>query len=196
LDVLSVDFSRQVKELAAVLKDLQRLADLGDLPICYEHSTLKVHFPGCDAQSVETLCDDLGITRGVVSQDENFDSFVGTEIALMFPFAPSRTPSECDFYEKPVLERQHVQANIDWTNMLSPSSPVLTEEDYSTHSEQSYDQVDDFGIEEPNPWLSVSSPSGYESLHTSEADSVDMHTPLEYQGVEGMYRFIAHCEAR
>jgi hypothetical protein len=196
LDVLSVDFSRAVKELAAVLKDLQRLADLGDLPISYEHSTLKIHFPGCDAQSVETLCDDLGITRGVVNQDENFDSFVGTDIALMFPFAPSRTPSECIFYEKPVLERQYVQPNIDWTNMLSPTSDVLTEEAYSTHSEQSYDQVDDFGVEEPNPWLSVSSPSGYESLHTSEAGSIDMYTPLEFQGVEGMYRFMAHCEAR
>jgi hypothetical protein len=43
LDVLSVDFSRAVKELAAVLKDLQRLAELGDLPISYEHSTLKVY---------------------------------------------------------------------------------------------------------------------------------------------------------
>ena len=192
LDVLSVDFSRAVKELAAVLKDLQRLAQLGDLPITYENSKLKVHFPGCDAQSVETICNDFEVTRGTVREDEGFDSFVGTDIALMFPFAPSQTPSECSFYEKPVESRQHVQANIDWTNMLSPS--VTDTEGYSIHSEQSYDPLDDVVTE--NPWLSVSSPSGYDSLHTSEADDMDMDIPLEYQGVEGMYRFIAHCESR
>ncbi|KAJ4367683.1 hypothetical protein N0V83_007268 [Neocucurbitaria cava] len=192
LDVLSVDFSRAVKELAAVLRDLQRLSELGDLPITYEHSTLKIHFPGCDAETVETICNELEVQRGVVHQDEDFDSFVGTEIALLFPFAPSRTPSECEFFDKPVTGRQHVQPIIDWQHMLSPSS--VGSEAYSTHSEHSFDELEDF-TEEPNPWLSVSSPSGYESLHTSEADEMDMHTPLEYQGVEGMYRFMAQCES-
>jgi hypothetical protein len=193
LDVLSVDFSRAVKELAAVLKDLQRLAELGDLPITYEHSTLKVHFPGCDAESVETICNDLEVQRGVVHQDEDFDAFVGTDIALLFPFAPSQTPSECSFYDKPVHGRQHVQPVIDWQHMLSPAS--VSSEAYSTHSEHSFDDLADL-TEGPNPWLSMSSPSGYDSLYTSEADEMDMHTPLEYQGVEGMYRFMAQCESR
>ncbi|KAH3992305.1 hypothetical protein HBI81_193730 [Parastagonospora nodorum] len=193
LDVLSVDFSRAVKELAAVLKDLQRLSELGDLPISYEHSTLKVHFPGVDASTVETICNDLEVQRGVVGQDEDFDSFIGTDIALLFPFAPSRSPSECSFFDKPVTGRQHVQPVIDWQHMLSPSS--VTSDEYSTHSEHSFDDLADF-TEEPNPWLSSSSPSGYESLHTSEADEMDMHTPMEYQGLEGMYRFMAQCESR
>ncbi|KAH7085857.1 hypothetical protein BKA63DRAFT_28131 [Paraphoma chrysanthemicola] len=192
LDVLSVDFSRAVKELAAVLKDLQRLSELGDLPITYQHSTLKVYFPGCDAESVEILCNDLGVSRGVVHQDEDFDAFVGTDIALLFPFAPSQTPSECSFFDKPVQGRQNVQPVIDWKHMLSPSS--LSSEAYSTHSEHSFDDLADF-TEEPNPWLSPS-PSGYESLHTSEAEEMDMHTPMEYQGIEGMYRFMAQCESR
>ncbi|KAH4599652.1 hypothetical protein HBI37_199490 [Parastagonospora nodorum] len=193
LDVLSIDFSRAVKELAAVLKDLQRLSELGDLPISYEHSTLKVHFPGVDASTVETICNDLEVQRGVVGQDEDFDSFIGTDIALLFPFAPSRSPSECSFFDKPVTGRQHVQPVIDWQHMLSPSS--VTSDAYSTHSEHSFDDLADF-TEEPNPWLSSSSPSGYESLHTSEADEMDMHTPMEYQGLEGMYRFMAQCESR
>tara|TARA_R110002003_G_scaffold32_8_gene1964 strand:+ start:2423 stop:3580 length:1158 start_codon:yes stop_codon:yes gene_type:complete len=192
LDVLSVDFSRAVKELAAVLKDLQRLSELGDLPISYERSTLKVYFPGCDAESVETLCDDLGVSRGVVHQDEDFDAFVGTDIALLFPFAPSQTPSECSFFDKPVQGRHIVHPVIDWQHMLTPSS--VSSEAYSTHSEHSFDDLADF-TEEPNPWLS-SSPSGYESLHTSEAEDMDMHTPMEYQGIEGMYRFMAQCESR
>ncbi|KAH9865394.1 hypothetical protein J1614_008977 [Plenodomus biglobosus] len=190
LDILSVDFSRAIKELAAVLKDLQRLASLGDLPISYEHSTLKVHFPGCDAQSVETICNEFEVQRGAVHQDAEFDAFVGTDIALLFPFAPSRTHSECEFYDKPVTSRQHVQPIISWQHMLSPST--VDSEDYSTHSEQSYDELDDLAVE-TNPWLS--SLSGYDSLHTSEADDMDLHTPLEYTGVEGMYRFMAQCES-
>jgi hypothetical protein len=194
LDMLSVDFSRAVKELAAVLGDLQRLSSLGDLPITYDDSTLKVHFPGCDGDSVEILCNELGIQRGVVNQDEDFDSFVGTEIALLFPFAPSQTPSECSFFEKDVSGRQNT-APIDWQSMMPP--PGFTSPDeYSTHSEDGYEFED--GVEE-NPW--ISSPSGYDSLHTSDvedsmvlADTHDMHTPLEYQGIEGIYRFLEQCE--
>jgi hypothetical protein len=185
IDLLSVDFSRQVKELAAVLKDLQRLSGLGDLPITYQSSTLKVHFPGCDAQTVESICNELNVSRGVIQQDEEFDSFVGTEIALLFPFAPSRTPSECSFYEKSVDYRQEP---IDWRNMMAES--VLTPE-YSTQSEDGLDFED---LAE-NPWNS--SQSGYESLRDSEiGESMDEHTPLEYQGVEGIFRFMEQCESR
>ncbi|CBX92373.1 hypothetical protein LEMA_P050790.1 [Plenodomus lingam JN3] len=191
LNILSVDFSRAVKELADVLKDLQRLSSLGDLPISYEQSTLKVHFPGCDAQSVETICNELEVQRGVVHQEEDFDAFVGTDIALLFPFAPSQTPSECEFYNEPVVGRQHVQPIINWQHMLSPST--VESEDYSVRSEQSYEVLHDVLLE-TNPWL-PSSLSGYDSLHTSEADDMDIHTPLEYTNVEAMYRFMAQCES-
>jgi hypothetical protein len=186
LDLLSVDFSRAVKELAAVLKDLQRLSTLGDLPLSYESSTLKVHFPGCDAESVEIICDELEVQRGVVHQDEDFDAFVGTDIALLFPFASSRSPSECSFYEKSVTGRQQP---IEWRNMMSPSHHSV--DGYSTHSEDGLD-FEDLG---ENPW--VSSPSGYESLQASDMEEpMDMHTPLEYQGIEGIYRFMEQCESR
>ncbi|KAF2120661.1 hypothetical protein BDV96DRAFT_641324 [Lophiotrema nucula] len=184
MDLLSVDFSRAVKELAAVLKDLQRLATLGDLPISYESNRLVIHFPGCDAESVERLCLELGVQRGVVNQDDDFDSFVGTEIALLFPFAPTRSPSECSFYEKSVTGRQQP---IDWRPMMSPA--LTASEDYSTHSEDGLEDYEDLA---ENPW--ISSPSGYESLDELE-DSMDMHTPLEYQGIEGIYRFMEQCES-
>jgi hypothetical protein len=192
LDVLSVDFSRAVKELAAVLKDLQRLSSLGDLPISYEASTLKIHFPGCDAETVEKICNELNIQRGSIFQDEDFDSFVGTDIALLFPFAPTRSPSECSFYEKDVSGRQYP---IEWGHMMTPSTISSDLDAYSTHSEDGMDFED--LIEEGNPWLSSSSPSGYGSLHASDAEEeLDMHTPLEYQGFEGIYRFMEQCEAR
>ncbi|KAF2746419.1 hypothetical protein M011DRAFT_404182 [Sporormia fimetaria CBS 119925] len=186
LNTLSVDFSRSIKELAAILNDLQRIAELGDLPITYEASSLQVHFPGCDSGTVESLCNELGIQRGVIHQDEDFDAFAGTEIALLFPFAPSQSPSECSFYEKSVSARQ---PPVDWRNMLA--TPCSEDDQYSTQSE------DDFGFEdiEQNPW--ESSPSGYESLHSSDMaeSALDLHSPLEYQGIEGIYRFMEQCDS-
>ena len=118
----------------------------------------------------------------------SFESFVGTEIALLFPFASSRSPSECSFYEKSVTGRQHP---IDWQTMISPR--VVSVDEYSTYSDMGLEFED--LANEPNPWLS--SPSGYESLHLSDAEEAfEMHTPLEYQGIEGIYRFIEQCESR
>ncbi|KAF2636991.1 hypothetical protein P280DRAFT_472511 [Massarina eburnea CBS 473.64] len=190
IDLISVDFSRAVKELAAVLKDIQRLSALGDLPITYEDSTLKIHFPGCDAETVERICDEFSIQRGVIHQDEGFDAFVGAEIALLFPHAPSRTPSECEFYDKPVEGRQYP---IDWRNMMTPSVFSGVSDLCSVPSDSGMG-FEDLGDEES--WATPSTGSGYESLHLSEAEEMDMHTPLEYQGIGGIYRVIEHCETR
>lgn len=187
LDLLSVDFSRAVQELAGTLADLKRLAALGDLPISYEHATLKVHFPGCDAATVESLCDEFHIQRGTVSQDAAFDSFVGTDIALLFPFAPTRSPSECSFFEKDVAARQ---APIDWRPMMASSSSAASDL-FSSNSDdgRGYEYVE----EVQNPWTLESDEEGYESLHASDVE-LDAHTPLEYQGFEGIYRFMEQCE--
>lgn len=186
LDILSVDFSRAVKELAGTLKDLQRLSSLGDLPITYEQSSLKIHFPGCDAGTVEKVCDEFGVQRGVISQDEDFDSFVGTEIALLFPFAPTRSPSECSFYEKDVAARQNP---IDWRPMMASSVLSDDSDTFSIHS----DGHDFENVLEDNPWA-ISDEEGYESLHASDVE-YDFHSPLEYQGFEGIYKFMEQCEA-
>ena len=199
LDVLTVDFSRALKELATILNDLKRLAALGDLPITYQNSCLRVHFPGCDMDTVERLAVELGLQRGIVGQDLEFDQFVGTEIALMFPFASSKTASECAFFDEPVNRRLFYQDIFDWRSDGQPKT--LTSPDFSTRSQQSEDMIDYDRVED-NPWLS--SPSGYESLHSSELDDSgrvyekhgdSKHSPLEYQGIEGIYRFIEQCDA-
>lgn len=90
LDVLSVDFARALKDFAVTLNDLKSLSTLGDLPITLENkNTLRVRFPGCDADTVERLCEEVGVQRGIILQDEDFDSLAGTRMALMFPFAPT-----------------------------------------------------------------------------------------------------------
>ena len=195
LDVLSVDFSRALKDLAAVLNCLKRLSALGDLPITYEGSSIKVHFPGCDADTVERICDELNIARGTVIQDEAFNAFAGTEIALLFPFAPSEQVSECgeSLFESspppPPRKRLAAREVISLEEMFTASSPA-----YSTQSDSGLEDI--LEAEEYNPWLS-SSPSGYESVRSgSDASPLpSKHDPLEYQGFEGIYRFIEELDA-
>lgn len=209
LDVLSVDFSRALKDLAAVLNDLKRISQLGDLPITYQGSNLRVHFPGCDAETVENLCEEFGMQRGVVTQDEDFDAFAGTEIALLFPFAPSTAPSVAASEENDaaIWFEQPRKQKVEWHTMVSPSTVSDEDEHFSTISAQTEDMEDDdlhFELPESskNPWESdsPSTPSGYETLHYSSPSHSSRHTgvesagPLEYQGLEGIYRFIEECD--
>jgi len=191
LDVLSADFSRTLKDLAATLNDLKRLSALGDLPLTYEGEHLRVHFPGCDAGTVECLCKELAVSRGTVVQDEEFDSFAGTEIALLFPFAPSKEASmdDCEsFFEQHMYQSKHQP--IDVHSMFTPSGTPA----YSTQSAHSdFSELEDVMGE--NPWLS--SQSGYESVRSGSGSAYgpDTHSPLEYQGFEGIYRFIEELDS-
>jgi len=192
LDVLSVDFSRTLKDLAAVFNDLKRLSALGDLPLTYEGSHLRVHFPGSDADTVERLCCELGITRGTVIQDEAFDAFAGTEIALLFPFAPGTDVFAEDdiesYFDTPAATKFRP---IEIQSMFTPSEAVTPA--YSTQSAQSASDLADEIAE--NPWLSPS-PSGYESVRSNGSGyESEKHSPLEYQGFEGIYRFIEELDS-
>jgi hypothetical protein len=204
LDILSIDFSRALKELAVILNDLKRLSNIGDLPITYQNSCLRVHFPGCDSETVERLALELDLQRGVIGQDAEFDAFAGTEIALLFPFAPSKTISERSFYQKPVQGRQ-INRDIFDPYWIREPDPIL----FSEHgdSPEEYSTRSDAGLEHDmvevaaNPWAEGTL-SGYESVHSSElssagrvAEKQSHATPLEYQGIEGIYRFMELCEA-
>jgi len=73
LDELNVDFQETIRDISAVFQDLRRLATLGDLPISLvDQHTLRVHFHGCDAEIVTRLCDEVGVMRGVIHEDERF----------------------------------------------------------------------------------------------------------------------------
>ncbi|EDN06815.1 casein kinase II beta 2 subunit [Histoplasma mississippiense (nom. inval.)] len=129
MDFLSIDFARALKDFAAVLNDLKRLATLGDLPLSlHDQSTLRVRFPGCDVESVERLCDEVGVQRGVIRQDEDFETRNGTEMALLFPFAPSHVESDSELF--PVANYRHKSPDmLNWRHMmlseeLTESSPV------------------------------------------------------------------------
>jgi hypothetical protein len=204
MTMLSVDFARALKDLAAVMNDLKRLATLGDLPIHLANSTtLRVRFPGCDIDIVEALCRELGIRRGLVYQDADFDVQNGTNMALLFPFAPSKEPSEAAYSPDIRPTKRQRREDVAWDGMMSHAkSPG-----YSHKSASTLD-IDEYNIVHKNPWLS--SPSGYSSLHSSEHDEVGaLFEPLlvdnvnasaatnaasDYEGLEGIYRFLEECD--
>lgn len=229
MNTLAIDFARALKDLAAVMNDLKRLAVLGALPLLLiNETTLRVRFPGCDADTVESLCTELGIRRGIVGQDEDFEVQHGAEMALLFPFAPSKPASDADHYDlhggRPT--KRPKRDNVDWSDMLSPArvhSPSLSAGsfEFETISPRANGQQEDVigymsanGEIVANPWLSDPRPvslSDYESLHPSETEEdVAMYfrpdhraysterghdeSQAEYEGIEGIYRFIEQCD--
>ncbi|KAG9243201.1 hypothetical protein BJ878DRAFT_543502 [Calycina marina] len=167
LDMLSVDFSRALKDLAGTMNDLKRLASFGDLPITLENkSTLRVRFPGCDAETVERLCDEVGVQRGIIDQDTDSDASVGPQVALIFPYVPTLEPI-----------------------LFSPSGSLLSQ---SSHD---YDQVENFaenlwadGSE------SMSDASEHESDLFTRPRQLQNPSSAEYERLEGIYRFIEQCD--
>lgn len=204
MDMLSADFARAFKEFAIVLNDLKRLSALGDLPITvHDRSTIRVRFPGCDAETVERLCDEAGIQRGRVIQDEDFELRTGADLALLFPFAPS-VASESDveyLFEKPSKSYHAPSNDLDWQGMLTPESHMLSPKSgYDSGNAISFDDEELFCN---NPW-NASPSSAYSSINISElgdrtffqeAPSAGMPEAVnDYDGVEGIHRFLAECD--
>ncbi|KAF9885954.1 hypothetical protein FE257_012129 [Aspergillus nanangensis] len=203
LDMLSGDFARALKDFAIVLNDLKRLSVLGDLPILLrDKCTIRVRFPGCDAETVERLCDEVGIQRGKIGQDEDFDIRTGADLALLFPFAPSMAPSsdaEEYFFRKEPSESRFAD-EVDWQAMLTASE----RDKPKTFSNSSSHQLsfDDIPMFTDNPW--VSSSSGYSSINISELGDRAYFQEISstgipesasgYEGVEGIHRFLAECD--
>jgi hypothetical protein len=168
LDALSVDFSRALKDLAAVINDLKRLSSLGDLSITLEeNSVLRVHFPGCDMETVERLCDEVGIRRGIVHQDPDFDASVGERMALLFPFAPTSQRS----FSSPCGSLRSEMGQDYRINEIEKNPWVSSPEGYET--------MEDF--------------SETESMHF--ASSPAYLESSSYEGLEGLYRFLEECDS-
>jgi hypothetical protein len=173
LNGLSADFDRALKDLAAVLTDVQRLAVLGNLPVVmHGPNTLRVHFPGVDGQTVERLCDDIGVQRGVIGQDPGFEVYGDDSLALKFPFAPDS-------------ER----------TITSPGGSMRSVESHAFEEISSLD--DDSFVREAfmddmanNPWMSDG--DGYESASPPEYSQSG--ASQDFEGLEGIYRFLEECD--
>ncbi|KAI1461924.1 hypothetical protein F4805DRAFT_411421 [Annulohypoxylon moriforme] len=171
LDVLSGDFARALKDLTTTLADMKKLSSLGDLPVHLEKGhTLRVRFPGVDRETVETLCDDLGVKRGIVMEDPDFEAETGVTMALKFPFAPD--------------------ANKDTRTLTSPGGSLRSQDSFLRAEELFEDGFSDL---EDNPWQSLpDDPEGYESM--SHPVSSGEHCSEDFEGLEGIYKFLEECD--
>ncbi|KAI9171337.1 hypothetical protein HJFPF1_00819 [Paramyrothecium foliicola] len=172
LDGLSADFDRALKDLAIVFSDIRRLAVLGNLPVALEGAhTLRVHFPGVDGQTVERLCDDIGIQRGVIGQDPGFDAAAGVPMALKFPFAPDS--------ERTITSPGGSARSLEGHEF----------ENLSSLGDDSF--VQDAFMDEManNPWMS--DVEGYESASPPTCSQSESEN---FEGLEGIYRFLEECD--
>lgn len=185
LDVLSTDFARQLKELTSVMNDLKRLAALGDLPITLEkHNTLRVRFPGLDAETVERLCEDIGLQGGLIRQDADFEYKYGENMALRFPFAPGA---------EEMYEQEQDMFTSPGGSMRSHRSELSSIEEDEAFFDEYFEE---------NPWLSTPAPEseveidGYESMSPPLPSSGEhvSHMSDDFEGLEGIYRFIEECD--
>lgn len=168
LDVLSTDFGRALKDLTAIFADLRRLSVLGDLPVSMEKgNTLRVRFPGVDVYTLECLCDDVGIERGVLGQDPQSDNM---HMTLHIPFAPESSKA---------LTSPGGSTRSVW----GPGT------EYDSLSDDSFIQ-EAFELDGGNPWLS--DPEEYESL--SPASGSPGQQSSDFEGLEGIYRFLEECD--
>lgn len=218
MSVLSGDFARALKDLASILGDLNRLASLGDLPISMNNTSegpvLSVRFPGCDADLVSRLCDEVAVTRGVVVEDEAWHDDKEVQMALLFPFAPAGAEEDDEVLSEGYFAKQNNDTvvfdearheRMQWQDMLPPSTTSSAE---SLRSADYYvGGFEQATLRSPTQQRAVS-PSGYESLEdpydwTSAPHS---HSPYsgskmsttggsqDYEGVQGIYKFLQVCD--
>lgn len=171
LDVLSTDFGRALQDLTTIDSDLRRLSALGSLPVSLEASdTIRVRFPGVDAFTLERLCDDLGIQRGLVREDPEFNAAVGAPAAFKVPFAPDSERA----MSSPGGSARSLGGSFFQDAELS------SEDDSFVRDAFAYEvSVDDAEISDPESYGTTASP-------TSSGE----HVSDEYEGLEGIYRFL------
>ena len=199
LDSLAADFARAVKDLSAILADLHRLASFGDLPLSVTKnasgSVLTVRFPGCDADAVSRLCDEVGVRRGVIMEDEEWQTDRGVDMALLFPFAPTDSvDSDAGMeYFSGIKDVGHLR----WDDMLSPSEHMSAR---SKASEFTMSPIGEAFQHMEHPWVGsqeehVDTSDGKRDLDTSlSGDSNASLGVQEYEGAEGIYRFLQECD--
>lgn len=86
---LSNDYSQAMKDISVIMSDLKKFSILGDLPITLEEACiLRIHLLGHDYESVERICGDLGIQRGIVGQYDDCFNTENDKMQLSYPHAP------------------------------------------------------------------------------------------------------------
>lgn len=172
LESLAADFGAMMSSIVAINADIRRLSTLGDLPISLVGSgghILRVHFRGCDMEFVERLCDEVGVRRGVVHEDERF---------AFGMLAPG--------YD-----------GICWQEMMSASPPLSSTYSEDGFLDEHEDEIksritgsesfgEDYYFDPAERPVILASPEPPRlRSHTSSSD---------YSGLQGIHRFLEECD--
>ena len=190
--------------------ELQKLGRLGDLPVSLatdKEDTIRVYFAGCDRETVLRLCDEAGVTRGVVGEDERFGFELLMPTLEMKPYPPQSLEGKSF---PPHQQQQRIQASgLYWQDMMSEKEGEI---EGSCVSEDGDGVMTEQGTDEETEYTPPVSADGY----LFEGSSVSALSPLfsdsdvsaglmfppypEQQvqapdlGVEGLQRFLDECE--
>lgn len=75
LDKLEQDLMAFVQETKVLIKDIKTVcASLGELPVSVNKNNVRVHFPNADADKVNMMLKDIGVTRGVITEEASDES--------------------------------------------------------------------------------------------------------------------------
>ena len=77
IDTISRDIDAFAQDLKNIAADIKRIGNLGELPISVERNNgvLRVHFPNSDTSKVATLLADADVSRGVILNSSESDSY-------------------------------------------------------------------------------------------------------------------------
>jgi len=209
---LDEDFTEIVNDVATVWSELQKLATLGDLPVSLakdKEDTIRVYFAGCDREIVERLCNEVGVSRGVVGEEDRFAFELLMPTLEMKPFLESPGGSLHAIQPVPPPQGAH-GTGLYWQDMLSDSSCAsqdgeMTEEGTEYTPAISVDGYMFSGSSvsglSPGQWESSEGSSGamFPPLMPTRAEaqlaSPPQHTgPVPDLGLEGLQRFLQECE--
>ncbi|KAG5362847.1 hypothetical protein CJU89_1983 [Yarrowia sp. B02] len=131
LDQLERDLQAFVQETKVLLKDIKTVcASLGELPVTVNQNNVRVHFPNADAEKVNMMLKDIGVTRGVITEEESSDS---SSESMMSPSVVETNWN--DFLEGSQLQPA-VQAHTEAISVsdLCSTPPSLSESPSSASS--------------------------------------------------------------
>lgn len=60
------DIERHIAELRAMAENVRKLATLGELPVSVEDRSLRIYFPNCEPEQVNSLLNSAEVTQGVI----------------------------------------------------------------------------------------------------------------------------------
>lgn len=85
---LTEDIEKHIEYLKAMADNLKKLASLGELPMSVDNGSLRVYFPNCEPDQVNSLLSSAEVTQGVVGSH--------TDTGVSSPMCSSN--SEASFY--------------------------------------------------------------------------------------------------